>query len=51
MDYLVDMSLTILFSLLKKVVKNQHSKDEMKAAFLKLRNVINVTYAGDSDFQ
>lgn len=50
MDYFVDMGLAILFSVLKNVVKNPSKKDEMKKAFLKLRNNINIAYAGDPDF-
>ncbi len=49
-DFLISMALSIIFEVLKTVVKNAQSKGKMKAALLKLRNSINVAYSGDPDF-
>lgn len=51
MDDLIDLALAVVFSVLKKSVKNTQKKAELKKAMLKLRNVINTTYFGDPDFQ
>jgi hypothetical protein len=50
MDFYISMALSIIFQVLKQAVKNKKSKSDMKSAFLKLRDQINVLYAGDRDF-
>ncbi len=49
-DFWVDMALSVLFSVLKQVVKNPAKKAELKKAMLKLRDTINIAYGGDPDF-
>jgi hypothetical protein len=51
MDFWVDMALAVMFSVLKQVIKNPDKKAAMKAAFLKLRNTINIAYDDDPEFQ
>lgn len=50
MDYWLDMALAVMFSTLKQVIKNPVKKAELKKAMLKLRDNINIAYAGDVDF-
>lgn len=49
-DWQVDLGLSFLFTFLKNSVKNEKSKARFKRAFLKLRDSINLAYAGDEDF-
>ena len=49
-DFYVDLALTVLFSTLKTAIKNEERKASLKKAMLKLRNAINVAYAGDEAF-
>jgi hypothetical protein len=49
-DFYISMALAVLFQVLKQVVKNPKSKEELKKAMLKLRNAINTAYADDEDF-
>lgn len=50
-NFWVDMALSVVFAVLKSVIKNAESKEEMKKAFLKLYRQIQVAYADDPDFQ
>ena len=50
-DFYVDLGLSIVFSVLRVVIKNPGKKEEMKKALLKLRNQIELAYAGDPDFE
>jgi hypothetical protein len=49
-NFFVPMALSIIFQVLKLVIKNPSAKEEMKAACLKLRDSINAAYADDPDF-
>jgi hypothetical protein len=49
-DYFIAMALSLLFELLKSVVKNPQSKANMKKALLKLFIAIRSAYANDPDF-
>lgn len=49
-SFWVDMALSVIFSVLKQVIKNPGKKTDLKAAMLKLRNTINTVWAGDPDF-
>lgn len=50
-DYLINMALSIIFAVLKDVIKNKQSKKEMKSACLKLFENIKVAYNNDPDFE
>lgn len=45
-----DMVINFFFSILRGVVKNPQKKEDLKRVMLKIRNVINMTYADDDDF-
>ncbi len=49
-EYLIQMAITVLLSVLKESVKNEQKKADLKKAMLKIRNAINTLYAGDEDF-
>ena len=43
-DFLVSMGLSVIFEVLKNVVKNKDSKEKMRKAMLKLFNAIKTAY-------
>jgi len=49
-DFYLDLALSVLFSTLKTVIKNEERKAALKKAMLKLRNAIDVAYGDDDDF-
>lgn len=49
-DYLIDFGFSVVFSILRQVIKNPSSKETYKKVMLKIRNQINVAFADDPDF-
>jgi hypothetical protein len=49
-DFLIDLSFSTLFTVLRSTIKNTHSKAELKRVFLKLFRAIQAAYADDGDF-
>ncbi len=49
-EWLVQMGITTILSVLKESVKNEQKKADLKKAMLKIRNAINTLYADDEDF-
>ncbi len=47
-DFIESMALSVLFNVLKIVVKNPAKKEALKKALLKLRDQINSAYPDDS---
>ena len=45
-ELIIQMAITIVLS----TVKNPAKKAQLKKTMLKIRNTINMTYAGDPDF-
>lgn len=45
-----DMIITMALSIILATIKNPAKKASLKAVMLKIRNAINVSYAGDPDF-
>jgi hypothetical protein len=50
-DYLISLALSVMFTLIKSVVKNQQSRIEMRKALLKLFISIRAAYPNDPDFE
>lgn len=50
-NFWIDMALSVIFSVLKQIIKNGESKEDMRAACLKLYNTIKIAYSGDPDFE
>lgn len=51
MDYLIHMAIALVLAAINEAVKNPMRKAALKRAMLKVRNQINLLYAGDEDFQ
>lgn len=49
-DYLVQMSITIILSMVKESFKNPAKKADLKKALAKVRDSINLLYADDPAF-
>ena len=49
MNFWIPMALSIIFAVLKEVVKNPSSKAELKAAMTKLRDALLLAYPPDQD--
>ncbi len=47
-DFWVEMALSVLFGVLKDVVKNPSKKADLSRAMLKLRGAIDVAYGDES---
>lgn len=50
-EYWVQLAITVLLTTIKQTVKNPAKKQDLKRAFLKVRDAINALYAGDPDFE
>jgi predicted solute-binding protein len=48
-DFWVEMALSVVFAVLREVVKNPTRKAALKKAMVKLRNVVTVAYPPDQD--
>ncbi len=48
-DWLVDLALAVLFSVLKQVVKNPEKKKSLARAMIKLRRQLEIAYPPDQD--
>ena len=46
----INMGISFVLTAIKDSVKNPKKKEELKKALLKIRNAINMLYAGDEDF-
>lgn len=49
-DLLLNMGISFVLTAIKESFKNPKKKEELKRAMLKIRNQINMLYAGDPDF-
>ena len=49
-DLLLNMGISFVLTAIKESFKNPTKKAELKKAMLKIRNQINLLYAGDEDF-
>lgn len=49
-DYLVDMSLSVIFALLKTAIKNPAKRLAWRKAMLKLKRAIEIAYEADEEF-
>lgn len=49
-EFLLQMGITTVLTALKQSFKNPAKKEQLKRAFLKIRNSINALYADDPDF-
>ncbi len=49
-DLLLNMGISFVLTAIKESFKNPLKKAELKKAMLKVRNQINLLYAGDEDF-
>lgn len=49
-DLLLNMGISFVLTAIKESFKNPARKEELKRAMLKIRNQINLLYAGDPDF-
>ena len=49
-DLLLNMGISFVLTAIKESFKNPAKKAELKKAMLKVRNQINLLYAGDEDF-
>lgn len=47
----LDLAISTILSTIKSSFKNENSKAQLKRALLKVRNQINLLYAGDADFE
>ncbi len=50
-DMLLQMGITFVLTAIKQSFKNPTKKIELKKAMLKIRDQINLLYAGDADFE
>ncbi len=50
-DMLLQMGITFVLTAIKQSFKNPTKKAELKKAMLKVRDQINLLYAGDVDFE
>jgi len=50
-DLLLNMGISFVLTAIKESFKNKTKKEELKKAMLKIRNQINLLYAGDADFE
>jgi hypothetical protein len=50
-EMLIDMGISFVLSAIKESFKNPAKKAQLKKAMLKVRNQINLLYAGDADFE
>lgn len=48
-DFWVDMAFSIVFSVLRQVVKNPEKKKALARAFIKLRNAVTLAYPPEQD--
>lgn len=51
MDTWISIGIAVVLQAVKDSIKNPKKKAALKAALLKVRNQINLLYAGDPDFQ
>lgn len=49
-DFLINMGINVVFTLLGQFIKNPNSKAQYKRAMLKLYTGIKTAFAGDPDF-
>lgn len=49
-DLLLNMGISFVLTAIKEGFKNPSKKEDLKKAMLKIRNQINLLYAGDPDF-
>ncbi len=49
-SFYFQLGLTVVFQLLRQVVKDPDSREKMKGILLQLRDTINAAYADDPDF-
>ena len=49
-SFYFQLGLTVVFQLLREVVKNVDSRAKMKETLLQLRDTINAAYADDPEF-
>lgn len=50
-EFLINMGINIVLTLLGSSIKNPKSKEQYKKAMLKVYNGIKTAFAGDPDFQ
>jgi hypothetical protein len=50
-DLLLNMGISAVLTALKESFKNPQRKEQLRKAMLKIRNQINLLYAGDADFE
>lgn len=50
-DFLINMGINVVLTLLGQVIKNPASKESYRRAMLKIHNAIKLAFTGDPDFQ
>jgi hypothetical protein len=50
-EMLLQMGITFVLTAIKQSFKNPARKEDLKKVMLKIRNQINLLYAGDPDFE